>query len=127
MFLRLGSLLYTELSQVMVDVFVHENRPLLWFERTKERMWVLGAASCTRRDKAIDSFDELFAFAAEFALCGVRREEFRCGGRVAAYWFVVAEDEWFDKRADDVGRKGCTFGVDGAHGHLQTRVAVREH
>ena len=39
--LRLGNLLYTELSQVMVDVFVHENRPLLWVERTKERMWVL--------------------------------------------------------------------------------------
>ena len=79
MCLRLGNLLYTELSQVMVDVFVHENRPLLWFEGTKERMWVLGTASCTRGDKPIDSFDELGAFALEFALSGVRLEEFRRG------------------------------------------------
>ena len=78
--LRLGNLLYTELSQVMVDVFVHENRPLLWFERTEERMWVLGAASCTRGDEAIDSFDELHAFALEFALYGVRSKKFRRGG-----------------------------------------------
>src|SRR6201995_913682 len=111
----------------MVDVFVHENRPLLWVERTKERMWVLGAASCTRGDEAIDSFDELHAFVLEFALYGVRSKKFRRGGGVAAYWFVVAEDEWLDKPANDVGRKGCTFGVDGAHGHLQTRGAVREH
>jgi hypothetical protein len=34
-----------ELSQVMVDVLVHENGPLLRLERPKERMWVLGAAS----------------------------------------------------------------------------------
>ena len=34
-----------ELSEVMVDVFVHENGPLLRLERAKERMWVLGAAS----------------------------------------------------------------------------------
>lgn len=80
MCLRLGDLLDAELSQVMVDVFVHENRPLLWFERTKERMWVFGAASCAGGEKAIDSSDELGASALEFALCGVRHEEFRRGG-----------------------------------------------
>jgi hypothetical protein len=65
---------------MMVDVFVHENGPLLRFERTKERMWVLGAASCALGHEAIDSCDELGTFALEVALCGVRREEFRLGG-----------------------------------------------
>ena len=102
----------------MVDVFVHENSPLIWFERTKERVWVLGAASCTRGDKAVDSFDELGAFAFEFALCGIRREEFGGGGRVTAQGFVVAEDQRFDEQADDVPGKGCTSGVDHAHRHL---------
>ncbi len=88
---------------------------------------MFGAASCTRGDKAIDSLDELVAFALEFALCVGRREEFRYGGRITAHRFVVAEDEWLDKPTDDVARKRCTFGLDGAHGHLQTRGAVREH
>jgi hypothetical protein len=62
---------------MMVDMFVHENGPLLRFERTKERVWVPGAASCTLVDEAIDSRDELGALALEVALRGVRREEFR--------------------------------------------------
>jgi hypothetical protein len=61
----------------MVDVFVHKNRPLMWSELPKERMWVSRAASFAHGDKSIDSFDELIAFALEFALCGVRRKEFR--------------------------------------------------
>jgi len=61
----------------MVDVFVHENGPLLRFERTKERMWVLGAASCALVGKTIDRCDELGPFAFEVALCGVHREEVR--------------------------------------------------
>jgi hypothetical protein len=48
---------------MMVDVFVHENGPLLRFERTKERMWVPGAAGCALGDEAIDSSDEMGAFA----------------------------------------------------------------
>ena len=66
---------YAELSQVVVDVFVHENGPLLWFERTEERMWVLGAAGCAPGDEAIDGPDKLGAFEFQVALCGVRREE----------------------------------------------------
>jgi hypothetical protein len=81
-------------------------------------MWVSRAARFAHGDKSIDSFDELVAFAFEFALCGVRREEFRRGGRVTAYGFVVAEDQRFDEQADDVPGKGCTSGVDHAHRHL---------
>ena len=64
---------------MMVDVFVHENGPLLRFERAKERMWVLGAACCTLRDEDIDSSDEMGAFELQVALPGVHREEFRRG------------------------------------------------
>ena len=48
---------------MMVDVFVHENGPLLRFERAKEGMWVPGAAGCALGDEAIDSSDEMDAFA----------------------------------------------------------------
>jgi hypothetical protein len=61
---------------MMVDVFVHENGPLMRIERTKERMRVLGTASCARMGKAIDSSDELGALALEVALCEVRREAY---------------------------------------------------
>jgi hypothetical protein len=77
---RMGTALATELTQMMVDVFVHEDGPLLRFERTKERVWVLGAACCAPGGEAIDSCDELGAFALEVALCGVRREELLRGG-----------------------------------------------
>ena len=73
-------MLDAELSQVMVDVFVHENRPLLWLERTKERMWVFRAAGRAGGGKAIDRFKELGAFMLEFAPRGVGREEFGRGG-----------------------------------------------
>jgi hypothetical protein len=111
----------------MVKVFVHENRPLLGLERTKERMRMAGAASCAGGGKAIDGLNELGAFMLKLALRGVRQKEFRRGGRVAAYRLIVAEDQGLDKKADDVGRKGRTLGMDGAHGHLQTAGAMREH
>ena len=38
---------------------------------------MLGAASCAAGGKAIDSLDQPGAFALEFALCRVRRKEFR--------------------------------------------------
>lgn len=76
---RNGSL-DAELSQVMVDVFVHQNRPLLRFERTKERMWMLRAPNCAGRRKAIDRLHQLGAFALEVALCGVRHKQFWRGG-----------------------------------------------
>jgi hypothetical protein len=110
----------------MVDVFVHENGPLMRIERTKERMWVLGTASCARIGKAIDSSDELGALALEVALCEVRREEFRRGGRVTAHRLIIAEDQRLEKRADDVSGKGCAFGVDDAHRHQDARGTVCE-
>jgi hypothetical protein len=48
---------------MMVDVFVHKNGPLPRFERAKERMWVPRAAGCALGDEAIDSSDEMGAFA----------------------------------------------------------------
>ena len=99
---------------MMVDVFVQENGPLMRIERTKERMWVLGTASCARIGKAIDSSDELGALALEVALCEVRREEFRRGGRVTAHRLIIAEDQRLEKRADDVSGRlfdRCQAGV----------------
>ena len=66
-----------ELSQMVIDVFVHENGPLLRFERTKERVWVLGATRCAVGGEAVDRCDELSAFSLEVALCVVRGKELR--------------------------------------------------
>ena len=70
----MGTALDAELTQMMVEVFAHEDGPLLRFERTKERVWVLRAACCALGCEAIDSCDELGAFALEIALfCGTLR------------------------------------------------------
>src|ERR1700759_4271080 len=71
---RLNGASNTELSQMMVDVFVHQNRPLLWLKRTEERMWVLGAARRAFLGEAIDRRDETPAFLFEIAPGGVRRK-----------------------------------------------------
>ena len=73
----MGTALDAELTQMMVDVFVHEDGPLLRFERTKERMWVLGAARCAFIGEAINRCDEIAAFSLEVALGVVRGKELR--------------------------------------------------
>jgi len=111
---------------MMVDMFVGKNGPLPRFERTKERMRVLGAAGCPLFDEAIDSSDEMGAFTLEVALRGMRREEFRRGRRIAAQGLVVGQDQRLYEPAEDAGRKGCTFGVDAARRHLHARRTVRQ-
>ena len=68
--------LHAELSQMMINVLVHENGPLLRFERTEERVWVLGAARSASGREAIDGCDELVAFTLEVVPCKARRKEF---------------------------------------------------
>ena len=103
---------------MMVDVFVHENGPLMRIERTKERMWVLGTASCARIGKAIDSSDELGALALEVALCEVRREEFRRGGRVTAHRLIIAEGRGLRSGPMTLAGKDARLG-------LMTPIAIR--
>jgi hypothetical protein len=50
---------------MMIEVFVHQNGPLLRFEWTKERMWVLGAARCAFVGEAVDRCDQRAAFSAQ--------------------------------------------------------------
>ena len=123
---RPGIALDAELTQVMVQVFVHENRPLLRLERAEEGVWVGGAAGRADGDKAIDCLEEPGAFALEVRLGGVGQEEFRRGGRVAANGLVVAEDHRLDQAAEDVGREGRAFGTERAGGHVKTGGAVGE-
>ena len=123
---RPGLVLGAELSQVMVQVFVHENRPLLRLERAEEGVWAGGAAGRAVGDKAIDCLQEPSAFDLEVRLGGVGQEEFRRGGRVAANGLVVAEDHRLDQAAEDVGREGCAFGTERAGGHVKAGGAVGE-
>lgn len=61
-----------ELSQMMIDVLVHENGPLLRFEWAEERLRVTGAARGALTGKAVDCCDEPGTFAYEFAVCRIR-------------------------------------------------------
>ena len=64
-----ATLSYPELAQMMVEVLVHKNGPLLRAEQTEKRMRVMGASRAPG-DKAIDMFDELGTFALELACAG---------------------------------------------------------
>ena len=94
------------------------NGPLLRFERTKERMWVPGAARCAFIGEAIDRRDEIAAFSLEVALGVVCGKELRRRRGIAMHGLVIPEDQRFDQQAHDIGRKRCTFGIDNAHRHL---------
>lgn len=63
-----------ELPQVMVNVFVHEDSPLLRLEWAEERVRVISAARGALTGKAVDCRDKPGAFALELTLCRIRRE-----------------------------------------------------
>ena len=69
--------LNAELSQMMVDVLVHEDGPLLRVEWTEKRVRVGGAARGTLGGEALDRCDQPCAFTLEFALRRIRREQLR--------------------------------------------------
>ena len=58
-----------ELSQMMVEMFVRQDGPLLWLEWTEERMRVAGAALRALTGEAVDCSDKPGALAYEVTLC----------------------------------------------------------
>lgn len=57
-----------ELTQMMVEMFVHENGPLLRIERTEKRVRVLRAACRAPGCEAVNCCDQLDPFALELAV-----------------------------------------------------------
>jgi hypothetical protein len=111
---------------MMIEVFVHDDGPLLRFEWTKEWMGMPGAARCAFPGEAIDRCDEIAAFSLEIATSGVGGKKFRHRRGVAAHGLVIAEDQRLDEQAENAGREWRTFGIDSPHRHFQASIAVRQ-
>jgi len=87
----------------MVEVFVHEDGPLVGCEAAEEAVGMGGAAGGTGRDKAVEERSEASLFGGELAR--VSDDERGRGGGVAAQGFVVAHDLGADEAADNAAEE----------------------
>jgi len=114
------TLLYPELTQVVVKMLVGQDGPLFWLQLSKEAVR-MGCARRRAGDKAVDEHDEAGAFKIQFALVG--NYEIRGRGCIAAEGGVVAEYLAFDCAAQEAGEEH--FGWNAvAYGPLHASSAV---
>ena len=64
------TLLYPELTQVVVKVLVRQDRPLLRRQSAKETVRMRGTPRRPARNKAVNQLDESLPFHVQFALIG---------------------------------------------------------
>jgi hypothetical protein len=89
----------TELAQMMVEVLVHQNSPLLRRHASEEAVGMRGASGRTSCDHAIDQSVEPMTFREEVSL--VEHLEARDGWRISPDGCVVTECFGFDESADE--------------------------
>jgi hypothetical protein len=112
-----------ELSQMVVEVFVHENRPLLRLHWAKEAVRVRRAAAWPTRREPIDEVGQSRALCDKIPL--VRHDERRHRRRIALHRLVVAQCEGLDDSAEhptDQHLRRMRI----AERHLHARRAMRE-
>jgi hypothetical protein len=116
--------LRAKLPEVVIQMFVHQHRPLIRCEATKETMRMRGAGLPAARDAAVEQITQ--AFALQFKVGLAFDHHAVHGGRVAAHGCVVFEGHRFDDRAkqasDELARP-----TEAAHRHFDAEGAVREH
>jgi hypothetical protein len=86
-------------GEVMIQMFVRQDGPLVWREAAEEAMGMGGASFGSGGGEAVYEFVQAFAFFREVAL--VRDSEFLRGRGIAADGFVVTDHVWLDETADD--------------------------
>ena len=89
----------SELAQVMVEVLVHQDGPLIRGEAAKEAVRIGGAALGSCGGEAIDQSEESQTLRLQVAMV-VNQQALR-SGRVGTHRLVVAKDEWFDEHAEN--------------------------
>ena len=92
---RLGS----ELAQVVVDMLVHQDRPLFRSEPSKEGVRMGGAGRRTFCDEAIDRRTQAGPF--NFKISLILDDQAVYGGGVSAHWLVVFQGQGLDDGAED--------------------------
>ena len=74
---------HSELPQMMIQMFVHQDRPFVWFHRPKEGMRMVGAACGASSDKLVNQSVEPDLLSTKIPI--VRHHQFPGGGRIAAH------------------------------------------
>jgi hypothetical protein len=86
-------------GEVMIQMFVRHDGPLVWREAAEEAMGMGGASFGSGGGEAVYEFVQAFPFFREVAL--VRDSEFLRGRGIAADGFVVTDHVRLDETADD--------------------------
>src|SRR5580698_938359 len=107
----------------MIEVLIHQDRPLLGRELAEEEVWMRSAAGRTGRNKAVDGDANPAALLAQFAF--VADHELGVGGRIAADRGIVFEDERLDEPANDPGSQPGATRYLVAGGNVERHSAVR--
>ena len=92
---RLGS----ELAQMVVDMLVHQDRPLFRGEPSEEGVRMGSAGRRAAFDEAIDRRTQAGPF--NFKVSLILDDKAVYGGGVSAHWLVVFQGHWLDDGADE--------------------------
>jgi len=120
--IRVGSpgepegILRSKLSQMMIEVLVHQYAPLLACERTEERMRMGATTIRACGGKPIDQSEESRPF--HVHIMRIARDQLLCSRRIAVHGLIVTEREAFHDWAEDPPHE-CTLGAYVAECHLQ--------
>ena len=88
-----------ELPQMMVDVFVHQDGPLVGREPAEEAVRVRGASGRPGGCKPVDRGAQALTFFGQVAFV-YNHQAFHSGG-VPAHWLIIAQRQRLDDAADE--------------------------
>jgi hypothetical protein len=126
-------LLNLKLPQMMVQMFIHQNRPLIWCEPSEEAVRMRGAFCWPVRGEPVDQLAQALPFGFQVAL--ILDHQLVHGRRIPAERFVVPQHFGFNDASDNppherAGRKQVAkrhFDPSGAMRHCLRRVHLAPH
>src|SRR5580704_8491170 len=116
--------LRSELPQMMVDMLIHQDRPFVRGEGTKERVRMCRAAGWSSGGETINQLAEPIALGLEIPV--IFDDEFFRRGRIPAHRFVVAKSHRLDDRSQDAPNQR-TRRPNFSSRHFQAQRTVRQH
>ena len=115
---------HSELPQMMIQMFVHQDRPFVWFHRPKEGMRMVGAACGASSDKLVNQSVEPDLLSTKIPI--VLHHQFPGGGRIAAHRLSFPNHGPLYSRSDDPPDQGSRR-ANLPHRHLHTGRAMCQH
>ena len=80
----------TELTQMMVEVLIHQHRPLHWSQRAEKEVRMLRAYPGPTRCKAVDRFTQPLPLHHEVPF--VRHQHALLCHRISAHWLAIHDE-----------------------------------